>query len=72
MQTESIPHLPTNHVFVDLENVKVIDLSVIGGKNLILHLFIGPNNKKLIVAKAPTPKRCRLERRSCCRISANR
>jgi hypothetical protein len=47
MQTESIPHLPTNHVFVDLENVKVIDLSVIGGKNLILHLFIGPNNKKL-------------------------
>jgi hypothetical protein len=49
MQTESIPHLPTNHVFVDLENVKVIDLSVIGGKNLILHLFLGPNNKKLDV-----------------------
>jgi hypothetical protein len=56
MQTESTPHLPTNHVFVDLENVKVIDQSVIGGKNLILHLFLGPHNKKLIVAKAPAPK----------------
>lgn len=49
MQTESTPHLPTNHVFVDLENVKVIDLSVIGGKNLTLHLFLGPQNKKLDV-----------------------
>ena len=47
MQPESTPHLPINHVFVDLENVKVIDQSVIGGKNLILHLFLGPQNKKL-------------------------
>ncbi|MBN8461055.1 MAG: hypothetical protein J0M04_24770 [Verrucomicrobia bacterium] len=49
MTTEATPHLPTNHVFVDLENIKVIDHSVIGGKNLTLHLFLGPQNKKLDV-----------------------
>lgn len=47
MQTDTTPHLPVNHVFVDLENVKTIDPSVIGGKNLTLHLFLGPHNKKL-------------------------
>jgi hypothetical protein len=45
MQTESTPHLPTNHIFVDLENIKVIDLAVIGGKNLTLHLFFGPRTR---------------------------
>lgn len=50
MQPETSPHLPTNHVFVDLENVKTIDPAVIGGKNLILHLFFGPQNQKLDVA----------------------
>lgn len=49
MQTEATPHLPLNHVFVDLENVKVIDPAMIGGKNLTLHLFFGPQNKKLDV-----------------------
>jgi hypothetical protein len=49
MQTETHPHLPVNHVFVDLENVKTIDTTVLGGKNLTLHLFLGPQNKKLEV-----------------------
>lgn len=50
LPNEAIPHLPTNHVFVDLENIRVIDPSVIGGRNLILHLFLGPENTKLDVA----------------------
>ena len=37
---------PVNHVFVDLENVKTIDGSVVGGKNLTFHLILGPQNKK--------------------------
>lgn len=49
MQAEVTPHLPLNHVFVDLENVKSIDATVIGGKNLKMHLFLGPQNKKLDV-----------------------
>jgi hypothetical protein len=49
MSTESPPHLPANHVFVDVENVKVIDPVVIGSKNLRLHLFLGPHQKKLDV-----------------------
>lgn len=49
MQTETTPHLPVNHLFVDLENVKSIDASVIGGKHLRLHVFLGPQNKKLDV-----------------------
>jgi hypothetical protein len=49
MQAEVTPHLPLNHVFVDLENVKSIDATVLGGKNLKLHLFLGPQNKKLDV-----------------------
>jgi uncharacterized protein YajQ (UPF0234 family) len=49
MQTETTPHQPVNHVFVDFENVKSIDASVIGGKHLRLHVFLGPQNKKLDV-----------------------
>lgn len=49
MSSEAPPYLPVNHVFVDLENVKSIDATVIGGKNLTLHLFLGPQNKKLDV-----------------------
>lgn len=49
MQNDTTPHLPVNHVFVDLENVKTIDGSVVGGKNLTFHLFLGPQNKKLDV-----------------------
>lgn len=49
MQPETTPHLPVNHVFVDLENVKTIDAAVIGGKHLRLHVFLGPQNKKLDV-----------------------
>lgn len=36
-------------MFVDLENVKNIDASVVAGKNLTFHLFFGPQNKKLDV-----------------------
>jgi len=49
MQTETTPHQPVNHVFVDQENVKSIDAAVIGGKHLRLHVFLGPQNKKLDV-----------------------
>lgn len=49
MQTETTPYQPVNHVFVDLENVKTVDTSVVGGKHLIFHLFVGPQNKKLDV-----------------------
>lgn len=49
MSTESLLHLPANHVFVDVENVKVIDPEIIGAKNLRLHLFLGPHQKKLDV-----------------------
>jgi len=45
MQSEPGHYQPTNHVLADLENAKVIDPAVIGGKNLILHLFLGPQNK---------------------------
>ena len=49
MSSEAPQYLPVNHVFVDLENVKSIDASVIGGRNLTCHLFLGPQNKKLDV-----------------------
>ena len=49
MQSEAPSYQPIHHVFVDLENVKTIDASVVGGKNLTLHLFLGPHNKKLDV-----------------------
>src|SRR5688572_7093458 len=49
MRPDSSPYLPVNHVFVDFENVKQVDLSVLGRKNFIVHLFLGPLNKKLDV-----------------------
>lgn len=49
MQPDAPLHLPVNHVFVDFENVKKVDLSVLGRKNFIVHLFLGPLNKKLDV-----------------------
>lgn len=49
MQSPNIPHQPVNHVFVDLENVKTLDVEVLRGKNLTFHLFFGPHNKKLDV-----------------------
>jgi len=49
MQPDTPVHLPVNHVFVDFENVKKVDLSVLGRKNFIVHLFLGPLNKKLDV-----------------------
>lgn len=45
---------PTNHLFVDLENVKVIESSLLDRPNLRVHLFLGPHQKKLdveVVAK---------------------
>ena len=49
MQSEPPVYLPVNHVFVDFENVKKVDISVLGRKNFIVHLFLGPLNKKLDV-----------------------
>lgn len=49
MQAETSTHQPVNHLFVDLENVKTIDAAVIVGKHLRLHVFLGPQNKKLDV-----------------------
>lgn len=49
MSSDAPQYQPVNHVFVDLENVKSIDAGVIGGKNLTLHLFLGPHNRKLDV-----------------------
>lgn len=50
MHVETPHHSPVNHVFVDLENVKTVDCSVIGSNNLRLYLFLGPHNKKLDIA----------------------
>jgi hypothetical protein len=55
MQSEAPLYQPVNHVFVDLENVKSIDAAVVGGKNLTLHLFLGPHNKKLDVDVVEKP-----------------
>ncbi len=49
MQTEPVVYQAVNHVFVDFENVKRIEVAVLGGKHLRLHLFLGPQNKKLDV-----------------------
>lgn len=49
MQPDAPLHLPVNHVFVDLENVKEVEMSMLGRKNFIVHLFLGPMNKKLDV-----------------------
>ncbi len=47
MSADIIPHAPTNHVLVDVENMKTIDVSLLGQKHLVFHLFFGPDNKKL-------------------------
>ena len=49
MQPDAPLYQPVNHVFVDLENVKKVDPRVLGRKNYIVHLFLGPLNKKLDV-----------------------
>lgn len=49
MLAETSAHHPVNHVFVDLENVKRIEASVLNDKHVRLHLFLGPQNKKLDV-----------------------
>lgn len=41
---------PTNHVFVDFENVHEVDHSVIGSKATSVTLFLGAKNTKLDVA----------------------
>jgi hypothetical protein len=49
MSSEAPEYLPVNHVFVDYENIKSVDPSVIGDSNLRVHLFLGPENKTLKV-----------------------
>lgn len=49
MQAETSAHQTVNHVFVDFENVKTIDPSVLGGKHVRLSLFFGPQNTRLDV-----------------------
>lgn len=41
--------LPLNRIFVDYENVQVIDLAVIGNKGVTFTLLVGPHKKKLDV-----------------------
>jgi hypothetical protein len=45
--TDSTLTSPTNHVFVDFENVHEIDHSVIGSKATSVTLFLGAKNTKL-------------------------
>lgn len=45
----SLP-LPTNHVFVDFENVHAIDPAVFGHKSVSFTLLLGPAQKKLDAA----------------------
>lgn len=45
---------PVNHVFVDCENVHVIDTNVIGEKAVNFTLLYGPNNAKFDVAVVET------------------
>lgn len=59
---------PTLHVFVDFENVKSIDLRVIGGQAVAFHLFLGAHNKKLdvevvekLLAHAPSVQLIRIQ-----------
>lgn len=47
MQSPNVPYQPVNHVFVDFENVRTIDVAVVSGKNLTFHLFFGPHQKTL-------------------------
>jgi len=54
MKSGPSQHQPVNHVFVDFENVKTIDHSRLGDRNLTFHLFFGQQNKRLdieLVAK---------------------
>lgn len=44
------PPLPTNHVFVDFENVQEIDPAVFGHKSVSFTLLLGPAQKKLDAA----------------------
>lgn len=46
----SQPSPPTNHVFVDFENVHEVDHSIIGSKATSVTLFLGAKNTKLDVA----------------------
>jgi hypothetical protein len=48
--TDSQLTSPTNHVFVDFENVHEVDHSVIGSKATSVTLFLGAKNTKLDVA----------------------
>lgn len=43
------PYVPQNHVFIDLENMKSIDPAVLGIERWVIHLFLGPHDKKLEV-----------------------
>lgn len=54
MAAESAPHITTNHVFVDVENMKSIDASLLDQKHLVFHLFFGPENKKLDIGVVET------------------
>lgn len=49
MSTEASKQEPVNHVFVDLENVKTVEVSVFERKNMTFHLILGPSNGKLDV-----------------------
>lgn len=49
MTNESAACPPMNHVFVDFENVRSVELSAVGRSNFVFHLFLGPNNVKLDV-----------------------
>lgn len=48
--TDSTLSSPTNHVFVDFENVHEVDHSVIGSKATSVTLFLGAKNTKLDVS----------------------
>ncbi len=47
MAATILANRPTNHVFVDMENVKKIESSLLEEKTVSFHLFLGPQNKTL-------------------------
>jgi PIN domain len=49
MSSTTATHAPQNHIFVDVENMKSINPVVLGLKHLVIHLFLGPQDKKLEV-----------------------
>ena len=51
MPSEPAPNPPVNHVFVDFENIKKIDVEMIGHANQTFHLFFGPQNKSLDIGQ---------------------